>query len=406
MKARVPTMIARRRAAEGPLRGRRDRGGVRLPRVAARRQLRLPRLPGVRPAAKAAGDCVPGRGTRHPRADAPLPLHDARCRSRDRAGPARAPARRQPPRRLEDEPVRDRAPARPDGRHHGQARRAQGNTVALRLLGLFTRKAYIEPASKIPILARKLRQIVVAEDYLEGSHDYKTLVELFESFPKDELFAASSEELRQTLVRLLDLQERRGIQLFIRRDSTRSGSRVLVALPRDRFNAELRQRLQESVPRALRRLVDRLPPLARRRAAGAHPLHGPRRRPDPRGLVRRARAGGRVASRPHLGRPAARAARRPARGGAGRRARREVRARFPDYYKASTDVYLARARHRAVRALDAGEPFVVGLQNERGQEQNLTRIGLYKTAGRSGCRTSCPSSRHLGLAVSRRFRRV
>ena len=52
--------------------------------------------------------------------------------------------------------------------------------------------------SKTPILGRKLRQIAVAEDLLEGSHDHKALVELFESFPKDELFAAGPEELRQT----------------------------------------------------------------------------------------------------------------------------------------------------------------------------------------------------------------
>ena len=69
---------------------------------------------------------------------------------------------------------------------------AQGDTVALhRLLGLFTSQGVHGAGEQDPILARKLRQIVVAEDFLEGSHDYKTLVELFESFPKDELFSAA-----------------------------------------------------------------------------------------------------------------------------------------------------------------------------------------------------------------------
>ena len=129
---------------------------------------------------------------------------------------------------------------------------AQGNTVALhRLLGLFTRKAYVEPASKTPILARKLRQIAVAEDYLEGSHDYKTLVELYESFPKDELFSASPDELRQTLVRLIDLQERRGIQLFIRRDLE----------PANRFRLPPQQRFSKrDVERGVVEVTER-PPL-------------------------------------------------------------------------------------------------------------------------------------------------
>ncbi len=124
----------------------------------------------------------------------------------------------------------------------------RGNTVALlRLLGIFTRKAYMEPAGKTPILGRKLRQIAVAEDLLEGSHDHKALVALFESFPKDELFAAGPDELRETLVRLLDLQERRHIQLFVRPHLDEDRVSVMVALPRDRFNAELRHRLQDLV---------------------------------------------------------------------------------------------------------------------------------------------------------------
>lgn len=120
-----------------------------------------------------------------------------------------------------------------------------GNVVGhLRLVGLLTRKAYMAPASRIPILSRKLRQIAAAEDLLEDSHDHKALVELFESFPKDELFVAGVEELRRTLVRLLDLQERKNIQLFVRPDLQEGRVAVLVALPRDRFNAELRIRLQ------------------------------------------------------------------------------------------------------------------------------------------------------------------
>ena len=69
-------------------------------------------------------------------------------------------------------------------------------TGEARLIGLFTSKAYMEPAAKTPLLHAKLEQILAAEDLIPGSHDYKESVELFESFPKDELFQASTEELR------------------------------------------------------------------------------------------------------------------------------------------------------------------------------------------------------------------
>ncbi|HEY3264424.1 MAG TPA: NAD-glutamate dehydrogenase domain-containing protein, partial [Actinomycetota bacterium] len=122
----------------------------------------------------------------------------------------------------------------PDGRIVGESR----------LVGLFTSKAYTEPASRTPLLQRKLAQIVEAEDLLEGSHDYKAVVALFESFPKDELFAASVDELRRSIMTLVGLQETGRVRLFVRRDPFGRGVSLLVALPRERFSAELRQRLQ------------------------------------------------------------------------------------------------------------------------------------------------------------------
>jgi len=74
-----------------------------------------------------------------------------------------------------------------------------------RLLGLFTTKAYSEPASETPVLHRKLRRVLESEDLIEGSHDYKAAVALFDTFPKDELFAAPVDDLRRAVVALLAL---------------------------------------------------------------------------------------------------------------------------------------------------------------------------------------------------------
>src|SRR5690606_41295341 len=73
-----------------------------------------------------------------------------------------------------------------------------GETVVeVRPLGLFTSKAYMESVSRIPVLRRKLAEVTAAEDLIEGSHDYKAVVSLIESFPKDELFALPTEDLRR-----------------------------------------------------------------------------------------------------------------------------------------------------------------------------------------------------------------
>ncbi|HSL09740.1 MAG TPA: NAD-glutamate dehydrogenase [Actinomycetota bacterium] len=122
---------------------------------------------------------------------------------------------------------------------------ADGDIIGeARLIGLFTSKAYMEPAAKTPLLHHKLDQILTAEDLIPGSHDYKEVTELFESFPKDELFQASTEELRQLVVGLLALEKHGGIRVLVRRDLYARSVSIVVALPRERFSAELRRRLQ------------------------------------------------------------------------------------------------------------------------------------------------------------------
>ena len=114
-----------------------------------------------------------------------------------------------------------------------------------RLIGLFTSKAYMERAAKTPLLHHKLEQIIAAEDLIPGSHDYKQVIELFESFPRDELFQASTEELRRLVVGLLQLEKHGGIRVLLRKDLYGRQVSIVVALPRERFSASLRKRLQE-----------------------------------------------------------------------------------------------------------------------------------------------------------------
>jgi len=114
-----------------------------------------------------------------------------------------------------------------------------------RLLGLFTSKAYMTAASTIPILAGKLEQIVATDDVVPGSHYHKQIVQLFNSFPKDELFSTPVEDIHKSILALVELQEREQVRLIVRRDLLSRNVSLLVVLPRDRFDADLRKRLQE-----------------------------------------------------------------------------------------------------------------------------------------------------------------
>lgn len=114
-----------------------------------------------------------------------------------------------------------------------------------RMLGIFTSKAYMAPASTVPILEHKLKQIVEAEDLIEGSHDHKVTKEIFDSFPKEELFSAPVSEIHDSVVGLMRLRESQHVKLFVRRDLLNRSVAIVVALPRDHFNGPLRKRLQQ-----------------------------------------------------------------------------------------------------------------------------------------------------------------
>ena len=114
----------------------------------------------------------------------------------------------------------------------------------VRLLGLFTRKGLAEPARTTPVLREKLRAILEREDVVEGSHDEATMVSLFQALPKDELFQADVDELHRTTVSLFHAEEHREIRTLVRLDVHTRTVSVLVAVPRDAYSPQLRERIQ------------------------------------------------------------------------------------------------------------------------------------------------------------------
>ncbi|MGH9361368.1 MAG: hypothetical protein ACRD2T_05580, partial [Thermoanaerobaculia bacterium] len=113
-----------------------------------------------------------------------------------------------------------------------------------RLLGFFSTQALNQVGSEIPVLRRKLEWVLKRAQVLEGSHDYKEMVSIFNGLPKADLLAAGEEQIARTIEAVMEMQSREGIRVDCRRDSLERGASVMVLLPRDRFNAEVRQRIQ------------------------------------------------------------------------------------------------------------------------------------------------------------------
>ena len=88
-----------------------------------------------------------------------------------------------------------------------------------RFLGLYTSSAYSARPDEIPLLRRKVRRVRERSGMPPGSHDDKALVEILETYPRDELFQISDDDLFEIAMGILHLGERPRVRLFPRRDT-------------------------------------------------------------------------------------------------------------------------------------------------------------------------------------------
>ncbi|MGH7545503.1 MAG: NAD-glutamate dehydrogenase domain-containing protein, partial [Gemmatimonadota bacterium] len=118
-----------------------------------------------------------------------------------------------------------------------------------RFLGLFTRQAYAEPAGQVPILRRKLERLLAEERIIPRSHDWQETLAIFHSFPKEELFLASVEELREDVALLREVEGTDDVRVRVRPDVLGRGVNVLVVLPAAHFSEEAHRRVGEELVR-------------------------------------------------------------------------------------------------------------------------------------------------------------
>ena len=116
-----------------------------------------------------------------------------------------------------------------------------------RFLGLFTAKAFSQDASSIPILRRKLREILQLEAAPPGSHDYSVILQTFNSMPKEELFLASVEEIRSVIDAVMTTAGADDVRVTARPDQLGRGMQVMVILPKTHFSGRVRRRLQAAL---------------------------------------------------------------------------------------------------------------------------------------------------------------
>jgi glutamate dehydrogenase len=123
---------------------------------------------------------------------------------------------------------------------------ADGNLVGeRRFCGLFTSTAYTRSVRAIPYLRRKVDHIFSRAGFDPSSHSGKALINVLEQYPRDELFQIDEDTLYQFALAILQLDQRPRVRVLPRRDRFDRFVSILVYIPRERYDSQIRARIGE-----------------------------------------------------------------------------------------------------------------------------------------------------------------
>ncbi len=129
---------------------------------------------------------------------------------------------------------------------------ANGDVVGeRRFLGLYSSAAYTESLTRIPVIRRKAQEVIDRAGFDPLSHTGKALMDVLETYPRDELFQTPIDELVPIAEAVLHTRERRQVRLFVRRDTYGRYLSCLIYLPRDRYTTAVRMKMAQILKTAL-----------------------------------------------------------------------------------------------------------------------------------------------------------
>ncbi|ODU55211.1 MAG: hypothetical protein ABS99_07865 [Acetobacteraceae bacterium SCN 69-10] len=113
----------------------------------------------------------------------------------------------------------------------------------LRIVGLFTSMALATPNLEVPIVRRKVTEVMRRWAYPPQSHAAKSLMAALDSYPRDELFQITEDQLFGFAKEIAALADRPRVRVLPRIDRFDNFVSVLVFVPRERYTSEARERI-------------------------------------------------------------------------------------------------------------------------------------------------------------------
>jgi len=113
-----------------------------------------------------------------------------------------------------------------------------------RFIGLFGSAYYTNSALDLPLIKSKVAGVCESSGFAKNTHAYKTLINILETYPRDEILQSNTPTLLNNVLGIFQMQERDYSGLFVRRDTFDRFYSCMVYVPRERYNTKLRIQTQ------------------------------------------------------------------------------------------------------------------------------------------------------------------
>ncbi|VAW21675.1 NAD-specific glutamate dehydrogenase, large form [hydrothermal vent metagenome] len=113
----------------------------------------------------------------------------------------------------------------------------------LRILGLFTSMSLATPHTDVPLVRRKVSEVMRRSTFEPNSHAGKALMAALENYPREELFQIGENQLFEFATLIAALPDRPRVRVLPRIDRFDNFVSILLFLPRERYDSEIRARV-------------------------------------------------------------------------------------------------------------------------------------------------------------------
>ncbi|WP_455478862.1 NAD-glutamate dehydrogenase [Bartonella sp. B10] len=113
----------------------------------------------------------------------------------------------------------------------------------LRIVGLFTSSAYTHSILQIPFLKEKAKTIIQRLGYNLTDYSGKALIDVLETYPRDEMFRSDIDTLTENSKLIMRLDERPRLRVLAHIDTFGRFVSTLVYIPRDQYSSNIREKI-------------------------------------------------------------------------------------------------------------------------------------------------------------------